>query len=600
MDDAAERQGLAPLHPAALSGMIPAMHRPKIVSILVLPLLFCSGATVVAQDQVSTKSAPHPAAESAPSPTPVAAAPSPPTTMDALRSLVESMTSIRAQIDAQTLLTKAGQPDPVRDAAKSEIASLQKSLTALQSDFDSIASGVDSEELQTRSATPFDLKSQLDQLLQPLIQEINSATEQPRAIEKLRGELAQLQRQETLLRDAVLRLKTMQKDLPKAKEGTQEAQLRRSLDQTTERWTRLYEEVKGRAKALDYQLNEQLSRRKSIWDLLTTTASTFFVTRGLHLLLAVVALVLAFTGWRSLHQWLIQLSPWHRITPKPFAVRVLDVIYHSLAVVIAIIAFVMVLYITGDWLMLGLTIIALLALLLAVKTVLPKYYQQARLLLNLGDVREGECVIINGLRWEVKSLNMFCRLVNPAMNPPSLRVPISQIINLSSRAHDPREPWFPCKEGDWLVGGDGRVTKAVCISPDYVQLVDPGGSRRTLGTQAFVTLGVTNISGGFRISSTIRLSLSNLHDATEMIPKKMAERTRIILLESYGREVLRNLSVELKSTQLTHLEYEITGDFDGAVADKYASLQRHLHRAAIEACTGENWQIASSPVPVVV
>ena len=578
--------------------MIRAMHRSIIVSILELTLIFFCLATVGSQAQVGNKSAPLPSAEAPPAP--ITSAPSPPTTMDALRSLVESMTSLRAQIDAQTLLTKSDQPDTVRDGAKAAIASLQKSLASLQTDFDSIASGVDSEELQSRSAAPFDLKTQLDQLLQPLIQEVNSATEQPRAIEKLRGDLAQLQRQETLLRDAVLRLKTMQKEHPKAKEGTQEALLRRSLDQTTERWTRQYEEVRGRTKALDYQLNELLSRRKSIWDLLTTTASTFFVTRGLHLLLAVVALILAFTGWRSLHRWLVQLSPWHRITPKPFVVRVLDVVYHSLAVVIAIIAFVTVLYVTGDWLMLGLTIIALLALLLAMKTVLPRYYQQARLLLNLGDVREGECVLLNGLRWEVKSLNMFCRLFNPAMNPPSLRVPIAQIINLTSRAHDSREPWFPCKEGDWLLSGDGKVTKAVLVSPDYVQLVDPGGSRRTLTTGAFVGLGLTNISGGFRISSMIRLSLSNLHDATELIPKKMAELIQVLLLESYGRDVIRNLSVELRSTLLTHLEYEITGDFDGSVADKFASLQRHLHRAAIEVCTAQKWQIASSPSPVPV
>ena len=52
---------------------------------------------------------------------------------------------------------------------------------------------------------------------------------------------------------------------------------------------------------------------------------------------------------------------------------------------------------------------------LAAKNGLPRYYAQARLLLNLGDAREGERVVVNGLPWQVRSLNLVSELVNPAL-----------------------------------------------------------------------------------------------------------------------------------------------------------------------------------------
>jgi hypothetical protein len=522
----------------------------------------------------------------------------PPTTVDALRSLMESMSGLRAQWEKENQLSKTGQTDAIKEESKAAAAALQLRLSSLQADFDTIASGISSEELKPKTPEVFDLKSQFDQLIQPLIQEINAATEQPRTIEKLRGDLSQLQRQENLLKDAVSRLETIRKELPKAKDGTADAQLRRALDQTHDRWKRSLDEANGRAKAVSYQLSEQLSRRKSIWDLLTHTASTFFVARGLHLLMAMVAMVLAFFGWRAMHRWFTRLSPWHRIVPKPFMARLVDVIYHSLALVIAIIVFVIVLYSTGDWLMLGLTIIALLALLLAAKTVAPKYYQQARFLLNLGDVREGECVIINGLRWEVKSLNMYCQLYNPAMNPHSLRVPITHIIQLSSRAFTANEPWFPCKEGDWMLSADGRVSKAVCISPDLIQLVEAGGSRRTIPTSQFLTQGYVNLSGGFRLSSILKLSAIHLNEATKQIPETLSNSVKSSLLAVLGKDGVRDLNVELKSTALSCLEYEITGDFDGSLADHYAALPRTLHRLSIDTCNAHGWQIAAAPAGV--
>lgn len=515
----------------------------------------------------------------------------PPSTLDALRSLTESMDGIRAQIEKENQLAKTAQTEETKAA----VAALQKRLGSLQADFDSIATGINPEEFKPRSPEAFDLKSQFDQLIQPLIQEINAATEQPRAIEKLRGDLSQSQRQEGLLVDALSRLNAIREQLPKAKESTTDAKLRRSLDQTHERWKRSLEEVTGREKAISYQLSEQLSRRKSIWDLLTHAASTFFVARGFHLMIAVLAMVLAFFGWRAMHRWFTRLSPWHRVSPKPFMARLIDVIYHSMALVIAIIAFVTVLYSTSDWLMLGLTIIALLAVLLAAKTVAPKYYQQARFLLNLGDVREGECVIMNGLRWEIKSLNMYCQLFNPAMNPHSLRVPISQLIQLSSRAFAPHEPWFPCKEGDWMLSPDGRVTKAVCVSPDSVQLVEAGGSRRTIPTNQFLSQGYVNLSGGFRITSTLKLSAVHLSEATKEIPEVFVNRLESSLLTELGKDSVRDLTVELKSTAMWFLEYEITGDFDGSLADQYAALPRMIHRLCIDICETKGWQISGAP-----
>jgi hypothetical protein len=71
-------------------------------------------------------------------------------------------------------------------------------------------------------------------------------------------------------------------------------------------------------------------------------------------------------------------------------------------------------------------------------------------MLNIGSVREGERLLLEGVPWKVENIHVFCSLFNPTLGM-HLRLPIEQIVGMVSRPYAPEEPWFPCKKGDWVV-----------------------------------------------------------------------------------------------------------------------------------------------------
>ncbi len=506
------------------------------------------------------------------------------------------MSSLRAQLEVQTAKTRNGENDTVKEAAKRDVADLQARLVQAQRDFDAVATGVNVAELERLPSTgKFDLGLEMNDLLEPLVHELKSVTEQPRVIEKLRGDLAYQIKRQALVEQAVKNMDAILKQTPKGKDAASpEADLRKALQATVDKWRNTLSENKAGVEVTQYQLDKTLARRKSIWDIVTQAVQSFFLSRGRNMVLTCLTFALAFLCWRALHRWLVKYSPWHRSQhDRPFIARALDVAYHAFAFVIATVAALTVLYSTGDWLLLGLSLIMLLGLLLAAKNGLPKYYRQARLLLNLGEVREGERIVINGLSWQVKSINMFTHLHNPSMRNGGLRMPLSQLAGMSSRPHSPGEPWFPCTEGDWILLNDGTFGKAVCLTPEYVQVVQLGGAHKTYPTLRFLSENPVNFAGGFRVSSVLRLDHQHRADAMSVIPEALQTTVHAGLLTLVEPTELRSLKVELKASTPVALEIEIIADYHGKVAEKYPTLQRAIQKYALETCIAKGWKLAT-------
>ena len=97
---------------------------------------------------------------------------------------------------------------------------------------------------------------------------------------------------------------------------------------------------------------------------------------------------------------------------------------------------------------------------LALRHSLPLYVREARTLLNIGPVREGERVVYQGLPWKVTSLNVYCTLINPALSGGRLRLSLDEVATLHSRQYEEREAWLPTQEEDYVLLDDttfGRV-----------------------------------------------------------------------------------------------------------------------------------------------
>lgn len=507
-----------------------------------------------------------------------------PSNLPALRALVESMSSLKSQLDQESAKVKKGDEE-----AKKEVTELQQRLNERERDFESVATGVEQRADDSSATTKFDLTVELTDLLGPLMHELKQVTEQPREIERLRGEAAREQRHVAEAKQAIENVTAVLKAIPNGKDEA----LKKALLEVKKDWTSAMTEAQGSQEAARYRLNEVLSNRKSIWQLIANAMRGFVLTRGLNLVLAIVAFFLAFLGWRSMHQWVTRFSPWHQKGDKPFFARVLDVLYHATSVVIGTLAALTVLYTTGDWLLLGLAMITMLALLIAAKNGLPRYYAQARLLLNLGDVREGERVVVNGLPWQVRSLNLVTELHNPALQHGSMKVPIQQMTSLTSRPYDQGELWFPCKEGDWLQLSDGTFGKAVVVTSEFVQVVQLGGAHRTYTTAAFLSQNAINLTGGFRVTAIVKVHPEHRAIATSTIPDALREGIHEGLLSMIEPNQLRSLKVEFRAVIPNALEFDVTADFVGDVADKQPGLQRALQHYALATCNDKGWKLGA-------
>ncbi len=168
----------------------------------------------------------------------------------------------------------------------------------------------------------------------------------------------------------------------------------------------------------------------------------------------------------------------------------------------------------------GFAIILLLGLALAAKSGVPKVYNHARILLNLGEIREGERVVYNGIPWKVERLSFFSVFVNEKLRGGVLRLPVRMIGGLVSRPVSPEgEIWFPCEEGDWIdLPGTGKA-RVIAQTPEAVQVVKLGGSTVTLPTARFMESGLVNLSRGFRISVRIGVGYRHLAKPSATFPK---------------------------------------------------------------------------------
>jgi hypothetical protein len=119
--------------------------------------------------------------------------------------------------------------------------------------------------------------------------------------------------------------------------------------------------------------------------------------------------------FRLLARMLFFILPGALKEQRPIHVRILDIFFKVFSTISAIFGLVFVLYTAEDWFLLSAMIILSLGLVWTVRQTLPKMWQQVRLVLNMGSIREGERIIYNGVPWKVEALNVFCKLYNPAL-----------------------------------------------------------------------------------------------------------------------------------------------------------------------------------------
>lgn len=500
----------------------------------------------------------------------------------ALSALAESFRQVDAELKAAHEKLKTPLSADEKSRTEESVQSLGAKRETLMKDLEMVVTGVDPQSFNEPAGQELNLQQETRELLLPIIQELKQLTASPREAEGLRRQLADLRHRHLLAESSLQKLETQIK-------VTNNATLKPLLEELLNQWKKRQSDADTELAVAEYKLGELEERRGGVLSALRGVAAGFFRQRGRNLLLAFVISLMIFGGMRLLWQRLNKLPALKRKN-RSFGVRIAVVGYHGLSLLLSVFSVLLVFYLAGDWVLMGLAVLFLIGLAWTGKQTLPAVYEQVKLLLNLGSVREGERVIYHGLPWEVRSVGVFSDLRNPALDGGHIRLPLRELTTLVSRP-DEGEMWFPCAADEWVCLSDGTHGKVVTQTPDWVHLVLLGGSRRTYPTQTFLQLCPENLAKSFRVRSVFGIDYRHQSICTTEVPQKLKAHIERELRTLIGAEHLKNVSVDLSEAGSSALNYTVLADFTGDVAQRYAYIARVIQQLCVDACNENGWNI---------
>jgi hypothetical protein len=500
-----------------------------------------------------------------------------------LLSIHELRQKIQKQIRNKIHESEKLQTDNDKAIAREEIAKLQESMAKADNDFEKMATGVDTSKFKAEDQTSFDWKQEIFDLMKPGIMELKQLTVQARRKTEL---LDQQDKYQELLPMA----KTANKNLHALLNTTKDQALKAQVQTLIPEWESLESQISNGLDIVNMELANMNDTQQTLLESSKTTLKKFARTRGLYLTIALVTCILIVFLFRFLQTFIRRMIPGHDNEYRPFQIRVYDLAFQVSTILAGIFAFILVFYVVEDWALLSFAIIFLAGLAWATKTALPRFWQQSEMMLNAGPVREGERILLYGVPWLVKNINMRTTLENPDLGL-TIKVPIRDLFDKTSRTFSRHEQWFPCRRDDWVILSDGTRGCVVALSHEIVELVLRGGSHKTYRTADFLSLAPLNLSRNFRIKEYFGIGYDNQADATGPIPKQLED---FILgrIEAEGhQEELLSLRVEFNSAGASSLDLVVIADFKGSAGPIYNRLRRAIQRWCVDACTQYGWDI---------
>ncbi len=502
--------------------------------------------------------------------------------MLALEQLLLERSEIRADIDTLRVQLETAAQD-AQAALTAQLSTQLARRDEVGRQIVLLASGLDPNTLETDELPSLTLEQEAKRLLSPLISEFNEMTKRSRQINDLRLEIVRLEELITQVdraRDRTTRF------LGKASDSVLVAELRRVDKAWKDQRTRLGNNLA----VVSHQLEAELEQKSDVLTTAQDSIKNFVTTRGLNLALALLAALITFVALRLLYRLASGLLG--RLTPKRRAHygRLLNVSFYVLSSVSGFAAFMIVLSLLGDWVLFSLFSIALIVLLWTAQRWLPPAWEQIRLLLNLGAVREGERLVYEGVPWRVETLGLAVKLENPAFPDFSLRLPLRDMIGRVSRRYSPDEAWFPSRVGDDVILADGTLGTVRSQSHEAVVL-EVGTSRKTYTTGAYLDQSPLNLSTGFRLRSIFGIDYKHQAEATDAIPRKLQELVEGSLRAQRYGEHLRRVEVDFCEAAGSSLNLELEVIFDGAGQRFHKQVQDDLQRFAVDAANQMGWEI---------
>ncbi len=461
---------------------------------------------------------------------------------------------------------------------------LLNQLDGLNSNFESIATQLQAGDFLLGEEGESDWIKELEALTLPLLEALSDLTKKPRKVDQLRKRVAALEEKLNKFESGTRNINSLagQIDPKMNAESLQFKKYQSHLNALSDKYNPDLVRLKlnEARRALDIELQDT----ESLWDTTTHAIRDFFKHRGLNLLIAFMifaGLWYVFSKFRMLilgERSLINVPSWMK--------KVLATAYSILVLVLCVISSLVALYLLNDWLLLSVVILFLVAIVWASRQFIPKLFQEVRLALNLGTVKENERLIWKGVPWHIESIGLQATLVNDRLEGDFIQLPVGELVGKHSRPTIDNEPWFPTQCGDWVFLDDGTYGKVEHQTMEQVVLRLKGETLKYYSTPEFLAKTPMNISQGFRYDIDFGLDYSLQSRICDEIPNLFEDGLRKHLQNHFqeGSPDFTHVEISFNDAGTSSLNLKIILHADGRCAEQHEEMQREVQTTLVRIC----------------
>lgn len=481
---------------------------------------------------------------------------------------------------------------------ESDLEKVNRKQNDLRFQFIETVSNINLEK-KSQQSVKTELSEDIKQIIDPVITGFKKISERPREIQSLQDKIRFY---ETKIRDTKKAIDSLKEYRKNLKDKT----LKITIDKSIKLSKSLKKEYKIKREDAQFKLIKLENNEQSLVSTFGGVIFDFIKTKGKNLLLALLIFFLFFWGLSLGQDKIINaiMSKIRNEVDYPgqihWVVRPLKVIYGLLTFLTAFFFGVTTLYVLNDWVLVTLILFMIAAIIWSSKHYIPQYYEQFKIVLNLGSVREGERVLYNNLPWKIKALGYYCRLVNPALSGGFIRISSKELVNNYSRPVGDKEPWFPTRNDDWVELNDGTYGKVVMQTPEMVDIKMIGDEHKYIATTDYLGMNPINLSQGYAIEFLFGVDYSHQKIIfSELIPNFINTiKERLEEEFSENRAYFKEFSIDFAQAGASSLDLRFFLKLDGPMAAKKRLLERRIQSYFVEVCNSHDYIIPFNQLTV--
>ena len=460
----------------------------------------------------------------------------------------------------------------------------QRELEIAQNSFEEIVIGEVSLNVFKEDNGLLTWQEELALVIKPLLENLRGLTEKPRQKENLK---AIIREQNDLVVSAQVAIDAINV----ADQDKHSAAVNQGLKKIKSKWQELENDAQRKKELAEIELAKLNGRDESLFAKLIVALKEFAQERGLTIAIAIVVIVLITWFFKTFTK-LLEYRRKKNIRKNSRTVyRVLIYAQRLVMIVTILIGVLMVFFLRGDVLLMALMLIVIFTAAMGLKSFLPQFIEESRLLLNVGRVREQELVNYGGIPWRVASINLFSLLINPEIRGV-LRLPLSDLKQLKSRQIK-EEKWFPSSIGDWVLDENNQLYEVINQTPDAVELQSSQGTNKLVPSADYYSAGLVNLtkSPRIRITGVFGVDYSLQSISLSEVPEKLQKGLDAYLKAlDLGTDDI-SCRVEFQTANSSSLDYIIIVLVNSIAACHYYLIERAIQQACVKVCNDQNWTI---------